>query len=269
MAFAVYFNNHNVTALVESNTFGEIIMSVPDLPPGPYNVTVQNEDGISMAYVFEILNDNAEKDYDFSSTYTADAQARLLQQYKKEGYPPAEYATVNAAAKLIETIYTSGLQELENVLKTVVNRLNADLATEYLLDGIGQVVVQDRSGQDDPTYRVYLKGKIALNNSKGKPEDIFSMWRIFVPATEYTFEELPPRAISIQSNVGPASEHVDAVKEFMNATMPLGYRISEFVIFNPTTAFTFSDLGDETGGELTGFSDTGDLTTGGNLATLL
>ena len=45
------------------------------------------------------------------------------------------------------------------------------------LDVIGRIVGQARLGADDPTYRLYLKGRIAALRSNGVPEAVYRVFR--------------------------------------------------------------------------------------------
>jgi len=104
--------------------------------------------------------------------YVSDWKARLLgliyEQFK--GLPNIELIATDVLAPQI--------QDLEDSGQTLFSLPSIDDSEGVNLDVIGRIVNQPRGGVDDPTYRSYLRGRIAANRSSGTPEDLYSVFAV-------------------------------------------------------------------------------------------
>jgi hypothetical protein len=87
--------------------------------------------------------------------------------------------------KLI-AIYIQQIQELETMWFELINERTMDTAVGVQLDGLGDIVGEERFGRNDDDYRVAIKGRIRLNLSNGTAEDIVAVIRSQLG--EYTVE---------------------------------------------------------------------------------
>ena len=84
MATIVRFNGTNVTAEVTEITSDSIKLNCPDLPPGEYEVTVENSNGVSNSVIFTILEEiDPENDFTKEEYHRERAFNRLFHQYRK------------------------------------------------------------------------------------------------------------------------------------------------------------------------------------------
>ncbi len=67
-------------------------------------------------------------------------------------------------------------QDLEEATQSILLLMDIDNCPGRNLDVVGRIVGQPRLGNDDDTYRLYLKARIAANKSTGSPEDIYDMF---------------------------------------------------------------------------------------------
>lgn len=88
------------------------------------------------------------------TSHVADAQARLLSQYKGA---PRINALVGALA--------GGAQDIEDALYALVAGRQLDQAVGAQLDALGTLIGFARSGLEDGPYRVLLRGTIAQQHS--------------------------------------------------------------------------------------------------------
>ena len=87
------------------------------------------------------------------------------------------------------------IQDLENILFDLSTRLNIDNSVGVQLNNIGKIVGQLRNGQDDATYRLFLKAKAGRNVSEGDIERVLSIWKIITGGTDIQVIESFPAGI--------------------------------------------------------------------------
>ena len=85
-------------------------------------------------------------------------------------------AAITDFEKLIAT-YIAQLEDLEQVFFQLVDDRTLETSVGEQLDGLGQVVGEDRLGRSDDDYRVSIKGRIRLNLSNGTAGDIIDVIR--------------------------------------------------------------------------------------------
>jgi hypothetical protein len=133
-------------------------------------------------------------------------------------------ATTNIE-KLIET-YVTQIQDLEQVFFQLVNLRTIDTSEGVQLDGIGQIVGEDRFGRNDTDYRVAIKGRIRLNLSNGTIEDIIAVIRA----------QIGDKQVVVTEDSFPA--HFDAIIPGVIDTL------AAFVISGSTETYALTHLDD-------------------------
>lgn len=182
---------------------------------------------------------------------------RLIEQYKKK--PRIE--------NLVIDLIGDPVQDLEDAFFTLYQRLDINFQVNGQLDLIGTIVGESRNGLSDAEYRVALKGRIAVNNSKGTIEDVIQLWKLFSNATQVQVQELFPAEIRIFTDaivgIGLNDLAISFVKEIIGA----GIKYGGTVIGSSSNAFSFASTPDNpnTGG----FGDSFDSSVGGLFSTLL
>lgn len=167
--------------------------------------------------------------------------------------------------------FVDQLQDAENAAKDVRLLTRLENASGEQLDGIGQVVGEDRLGRADTEYRVGIGFRIFLNGSAGEPETLIAALRYFTQTDDVQYWELYPAAVQMRTggSIIPAG-----LKTTMQGLCPAAVRMDD-IIHSPDDAFIVA------GGEGTdityippdtlglGFGDTTDLAVGGLFSELI
>lgn len=188
-------------------------------------------------------------------THEDDAVKRIISQYKGD--------------RGLERMVKSGasqIQDLENKGYDLFSRLSIDSMVGKQLDLIGTIVGQARQGQDDISYRTFLKARIGINTSSGTIENVLSVWKILIPDASLELKENFPAEVSISTD----AILTEAQKEFLKSfddILSAGVGLSSVINYDPENAFAFeADIENPNTG---GFGDINDLNAGGKLATIL
>lgn len=90
------------------------------------------------------------------------------------------------------------IQDIENALQQLIADRALDTAVGAQLDGIGEIVGEERAGRLDADYRVAIRTRISLNLSQGTPEDLISLAQAISGGTNVELTELFPAAFEIR-----------------------------------------------------------------------
>lgn len=183
------------------------------------------------------------------TTHIEDAKARLLFQYQGK-------ANIEA---LLDSLGGQQIQDLENILFDISSRLDIDNSVGVQLNNIGLIVGQPRNGQDDITYRLFLKAKAGVNVSEGDVERVLSIWKIITGGTIVQVIDQYPAAVELFSDVPVPGELEVAAFTLMQEVVGAGISITSTII-SPENAFGFENSIDTLG-----FDDL--ISTGANTST--
>jgi len=114
---------------------------------------------------------NAVIKIDYVSDWLSRIKGRLYTEFRNK-------TTWNGWATLI----ARQLQDLEDAYQTLLTLLDIDNSSGVQLDLVGRIVGQQRLGSDDATYRLYLRARIAANNSSGDPDSIYAVFTALLGA---------------------------------------------------------------------------------------
>ena len=64
------------------------------------------------------------------------------------------------------------VQEVEDAVYQILTDTVLETAEGAQLDGLGEIVGEERAGRDDATYRIAIRTRIAINLSEGTIENI-------------------------------------------------------------------------------------------------
>lgn len=168
--------------------------------------------------------------------HAAQAKARLLFQYQGK-------ANIEA---LLDSLGGQQIQDLENILFDINTRLDIDNSEGVQLNNIGLIVGQPRNGQNDITYRLFLKAKAGVNVSEGDIERVLSVWKIITGGTIVSLTEIYPAAIELFSDIPVVGELEVAAFELMQDVVSAGVSVVS-VIISPDNAFGFENSVDTLG----------------------
>ncbi len=118
------------------------------------------------------------------------AIARLVQQFKDK-------------TKLEGFIrsFIQPMQALEDTLAQIGTFTNIYTATGKQLDLMGAIVGEQRKGKNDFFYRIAIFARIAINTSKGTPENAIEIFSLITGATVVHLLEYFPGVVEIYGNV--------------------------------------------------------------------
>lgn len=185
------------------------------------------------------------------ANHSDQAIARLMEQYKEK----------ENIEKLIR-IYTDRIQEIEDALQPLYLDRMIDNAEGVQLDRFGEIVVLDREGRSDEVYRRFLKVKIGINISKGRPEEVISILLQLTEATLVHYQNLGGANVALSVNTDIPADEVNDVYTDMQNVVSAGVRINYISCFDPDEPFSF----DGPGPFGAGFSSLAAPTTGGKFA---
>jgi hypothetical protein len=120
------------------------------------------------------------------TTHIEEAKANLIEQFKNKP---------NLAA--LSDAYVEQIQDLEDVYFQLIDDRTLDTAVGVQLDGIGQIVGEERKGLNDDDYRIRLKARIRINLSSGTAEELYRILELLVQ-NNIEIEEFYPAAIVIR-----------------------------------------------------------------------
>lgn len=108
---------------------------------------------------------------DYIESWSDRLKSRLYFQFRDE-------ASWNAWC---DSIIGPQAQSTEDASETLLLILSIDDIEGVLLDVAGRIVGQKRAGLDDPTYRLYLKARIAANKSDSTPSALYRVFSLLFP----------------------------------------------------------------------------------------
>lgn len=168
------------------------------------------------------------------TTHAAEALARFTSQY--QGKP-------NLAALL--ATFTTQVQILEATFDQLRTAVTIDGATGVWLDRLGTIVGQAREGRDDTAYRVVLRTRIRINRSRGRVEDLLSVFNTLVAGplsevTDFTIKQYSPASVTLEIRGQAVSETDGEVYlGFLRDAAAAGVRVTLFFTDNDTDVARF------------------------------
>ena len=101
---------------------------------------------------------------------------------------------------------------IEDELALLRTARNVDEATGDALEKLGAWVGQDRNGQADDLYRVFIKGRIRINLSRGTAPDIYAVGRaLFELDNGLRIQDRPPAAFDFHITEAPPTELTERI----------------------------------------------------------
>lgn len=181
------------------------------------------------------------------------ARDRLRQQYKNL---PLLEGFLDAFVEQIQQLETAYVDLRDD--RTIFNAVGANL------DAWGRLLNTPRGGLEDDAYRLVLLGQIAVNISKGTPEDLIQVFRLFTSPTYVSLNENYPASVQLTAVGGAAIGDVESIKAAVRRAAPAGVSIDLFTTA-PGNPFVFFDDPDPNG---RGFGDVNDPEVGGFLVSI-
>lgn len=139
------------------------------------------------------------------------ANSRLVQQ-DKESYN---------LVKLLSSL-TGKLQEIEDSLFYLFDRMGIFTASGKTLDMIGQSVGSLRNYRNDKYYRTAIISKIAVNNGCGTADEIISIISLFFKSVIIKITDLIPCSFSVSIAASFDLEKMNVIKALLDLIKPAG-----------------------------------------------
>lgn len=92
------------------------------------------------------------------------------------------------------------LSILELVFDQLKNERSIDTAIGIQLDKVGDIVGETRQGRDDETYRQYIRFRVFINISKGRPHDLSYATRFATQGDDVQYLEFFPAQVVMFSD---------------------------------------------------------------------
>ena len=135
------------------------------------------------------------------------------------------------------------LEELDKNARSIADQYGIDTASGAELDRIGKILGEDRGGNSDKVYRIYLKLKTMLNTANGTIEDIIRFVKFFYSSETVRLVPNYPAGIRIlHDGENPTLDFNRIVKQIVGSG--ISYDTRE--LFNMTDELPFEDEDDKT-----------------------
>lgn len=134
-----------------------------------------------------------------------------------------------------------GIAEL--TLDQLKNERSIDTAIGVQLDKVGEIVGESRQGRDDETYRQYIRFRVFINISKGRPHDLIYATKFSTQADDVQYMEIYPAFAVLFSDGYAATKSTPQLLQDVSpaaiSDVPLVVSFGEepFRLSNTTTGF--------------------------------
>ena len=141
---------------------------------------------------------------------------------------------------LIAALGGQQIQDLEDTLISLLDRLDISTMEGDQLDLIGGIVGQDRQGFTDTKYRLFLQAKIGQNVSETDIERVLSTWILLTQATTIELVEIFPAEITLYSEITVDASELTLLFEFVRDILAAGVNFGGYGVFPEAGTFGFS-----------------------------
>lgn len=156
------------------------------------------------------------------------------------------------------------IQELENIFFDLMEKRSLYVAEGSVLDGWGVILNTNRNGLLDEDYRLVLLGNVAVNVSRGTPEDLINVFKLFTRPDYVSLLEVYPANLQLLTVGGSPIGSIADIKSAVRRAAPAGVSIDLFTS-SEGNPFVFDGDPDPNG---LGFGSTDDETLGGFLISI-
>jgi len=150
----------------------------------------------------------------FNPNYREDAIDRLLGQFKGD--------SDNLQALL--TSYITHVQALESEAHPLLWSKDVYTATGDRLDGLGQIVGEERQGRSDEIYRIRILARLAINKSNGTAEDLINILQLLADqaSPDIWYEEYQPKTVYIRAKNYTPPDPPELIGGLLRLAKPAG-----------------------------------------------
>jgi hypothetical protein len=193
------------------------------------------------------------------SDVVARGVARLPQQFRE-----------TTDFKALVEVLLQHFQDAEDALWSLNTLRWLDTATHAQLDELGALVGEPRGAHTaDDVYRLWVKARILVNRSNGKPEELLHILALLEPDATTDITEYYP-AFYLLTAIDTAADPVE-LAAILHQAKPAG--VGTGFVYSPLPASEIFTLSDDdtlvTGDSLLGLASDDGFTSGGHFADLL
>lgn len=167
-------------------------------------------------------------------------------------------------------VFLGQLQHAETAWWQLLVERHLDTASGAALDQLGAIVGESRDGRSDAAYRPFLRARIRVNRSFGRPEDLLDVLRLLLgEGHDVRLVEQPPAAvvIRIQGPLSAPGPGPRTVVDLLQQARAAGVRLTlEYVTAEPAASFALGRASAPSSSAATGLGSTTDSDLGGALA---
>jgi hypothetical protein len=175
--------------------------------------------------------------------HAEEAQARQVEQFKEK---PDLAAIIDAAS--------DQTQDDEDVFFELLDERALDVAVGVQLDGLGEIVGEDRLGRSDDDYRLGIRAQIKKNVSSGTGDEILEIVALLTSNTHELVEFFPAGLALIFDDALPE----DPVQLAANLPVAAGVRGTvQYTLQDDDDTFTFASGDTPETSSTQGFSNDG------------
>jgi len=144
-----------------------------------------------------------------------------------------EFRDKTRFSSLLETMGAQ-VQALEDAILQVLTDTTLDNAVGAQLDGIGEVVGEDRAGREDEPYRLAIRTRIVLNLSNGTIEDVIALALAISGGTQAEVTEYFPAGFEVRiiDSLPPGTDPA-VIAAFVRSGKPAGVRAITIINVDP------------------------------------
>lgn len=119
------------------------------------------------------MSEQIDGQYTLEDEHVVKGQGKLIERFK---HGPRNQAYVDA--------FLQEVQELENELWKLKNAYDVDTSVDVYLDRLGALVNEGRNGRLDAVYRAFIRVRVLVNESNGKPLELFQILDAMIPGVD-------------------------------------------------------------------------------------
>ena len=151
------------------------------------------------------------------------------------------------------------VQDLENVLWDLYTKRTLDDSEGVQLDGLGDIVGEERANRTDAVYRRFIRVRILVNHSNGQPEELYAIGLLALEGTPdpvLRIWEQQPKSITINLDVDITGRDITAAQmtTLFRQAKDAGVKLAFVYQVDPDT-FTWGDSNNLGTSATTGWGD--------------
>lgn len=165
---------------------------------------------------------------------------------------PEKFKGKLSVEAFVET-YSSGVQDVENLLTDILVNSEINEAEGRQLDILGDLFGESRKGRGDFDYRLGLKARIAVNTSNGTPDEILEILTILTGSPDVSIFEHYPSEFAVAATVTRNGGSLNAIdnlppniRQSIKEAGPIGVGPATVIVYLDDNAL-LGELGIEDG----------------------